>query len=56
MAVIFRVEPLLRLANHQCGLRCGQQLAPFLQSQSQLLQIVVNPIKDRNANRFGSQF
>jgi hypothetical protein len=33
-------------------LSCGQQLASLLQRKAQLLEIVVSPIDDGNADRF----
>jgi hypothetical protein len=48
-------KPLLRVAGYERRLRRSQQRPAFLQSQPQLLEIVVNSVKDRQANGFASQ-
>src|SRR5260370_20381075 len=54
-AVILRGKPLLRVAGYERRLRRSQQRPAFLQSQPQLLEIVVNSVKDRQANGFASR-
>ncbi len=44
-AVILCDKPLLRVSGYERGLRRTQQRAAFLQSQPQLLEIVVNSVK-----------
>src|SRR5260370_26651248 len=54
-AVIFRGKPPLCVAGYERRLRRSQQRPAFLQSQSQLLKIVVNSVEDRQANGFASR-
>ena len=54
-AVILRGKPLLRVAGYERRLRRREQRRAFLQSQLQLLEIVVNSVKDRQANGFAWQ-
>src|SRR6202011_6423792 len=54
-AVIFRGKPVLRVAGYERRLRRSQQRPAFLQSQPELLEIVVNSVKARQANGFASQ-
>jgi hypothetical protein len=43
------------VAGYERRLRRSQQRPAFLQSQPQLLEIVVNSVKDRHAKGFASQ-
>src|SRR5258708_7226037 len=54
-AIILCGKPQLRVAGYERRLRRSQQRPAFLESQPQLLEIVINSVKNRQASRFASQ-